>query len=827
MQPDRSASPTFQGLRTTLRPPRAVVVFDGNGDWLSHAACALHECGRVWGGSGFILIPHHDGKVLPALVRLAAAYDPDYVLNAEITIGQHEAMYPNVLRVTGDDGELMLGEQRSEALRHSLNTTMRDPSGRAARDLIAQACTPHRYMVPQPDGSEEPHEQLQVLSLSDDRFGGQQPLSRAPVAMGGYARLATGVPSEIQGMWGLAAAIHFGLGEPPSLPFADTSPASFNLARAVMDRALPSERRSRRFSDEDAAWISAWATSESGTLRVQPWQASRKHNLVVVGRSADDFALAQGWHVQFGNSYWIPEDPPMAKKVADQILWGLGQDLLSEAEYHDRQAVLVSTTLDDEQVQTIADDWVERRVRVFTSWVTEDGETVTGEEDAKEIPTPRVMHPDSLAFDEGGLLVVRDQYDVPLALPATTDEYGQIQLLVDLPPLAPGHPDLDSIPDITWQIDVDTADFRAPRMRGTPPQILQHAENARECFVRSSRNGLSCYSASWGFVMAGSSRIQAMAKPRLQFPSVLTWVSATAGANGLSTRFSPAGQRVEVLRRLWGGRLDLVQAWSGPLRPMLLAFHTNTKRTSDAFPEHDGVVLRTPDAYLSFAGMSRLCGAVDQAAAVELRGQVDHLCRLGVLRRGLILRCGSCLVFSFITVDDIRSTNVCHRCGATNPMSHERWGTPLTEPTWWYDLHPAARELLAADAGVGLLAAEYLRSKGRSYDDVSELEFFSGTDPVAEADLLAVVDGRIVLGEAKATPRLGTRPERVAKARKLATIAATVKADELLLCTSSSSTWSAADLAAIKSALGEAVPDVGMRPLIRTVTGLGSAPIEG
>ncbi|MFC7593692.1 hypothetical protein ACFQU3_00090 [Terrabacter sp. GCM10028922] len=765
------------------------------------------------------------GNVLPALVRLAAAYDPDYVVTAQTTIGQHEAMYPGALRVKGEDGEMLGGEQRTNALRYSLDSTMGDPNARAARDLIAAACTPHRYMMPRDDGGEEPHEQLEVLSLRDERFGGHQPLSRTPVALDADARLNTGVPADIQGAWGLAAAVRYGLGDPPVLPFEDASPIPFNTAKSVMRRALPSGRRYGPFSDEGDTWTSAWEPSESATVRVQPWQASRKQHLVVVGCSADDFALAQGWHVLFGNSFWIPEDPPFSEKVTNLVLWGLGQDMLSDIEYHHRQAVLTSTTLNNEQVQAVADNWVERRVRVVTSWVTEDGETVRDESGEKESPVPRLLRPDDLDFADGGLLVVRDQYDVPLALPATTDEYGQIKLLVDLPPLAPAHPDLDAIPEITWQIDVDTPDFRAPRMRGVSPQVLQHGENSRESFVRSSRNGLSCYSASWGLVMAGSTRTQAMAKPRLQFPSMVTWAGAMASAHGLSTRFSPAGQRVEVLRRLWGSRRHLTQDWSGPLRPMLLAFHTKVKRTSDAFPAHDGMVLRTPDAYLSFAAMSRLCCTAGQEATVELRGHVDRLCVLGVLRRGLILRCGSCFVFSFITVDDLRSTNACHRCGAANPLMRERWGTPLDEPTWWYDLHPAARELLAADAGVGLLAAEYLRSKARSYDDVSELEFVRGMDPVAEADLLAVVDGRVVLGEAKTTPKLGTRSERAAKAKKLATIAAAVRADELLLCTTSS-TWSAVDVAAISTALDEAIPEVAMRPSIRTIVGLGSVPLE-
>jgi hypothetical protein len=72
--------PTFQPLRAALRPPRAAVVFPGGDHWLSNAALALYSCRQIWGGSGFLLIPHHDGKVSRSLRRLARAYDPDYVL---------------------------------------------------------------------------------------------------------------------------------------------------------------------------------------------------------------------------------------------------------------------------------------------------------------------------------------------------------------------------------------------------------------------------------------------------------------------------------------------------------------------------------------------------------------------------------------------------------------------------------------------------------------------------------------------------------------------------------------------------------------------------
>jgi hypothetical protein len=801
-----------------------MVVFDGGGDWLSHAALTIYKCGQVWGGSGFLLVPHHHGKVNPALVKMAAAYDPDYVVAAQTTVAHYEAIYPDLLPVV-KEGKRLTGEERTEALRYSLDDIVNDGPARAARDLLATACTPHRYFLPGESGQpDELHEHEYHLSLADERFGGHHPLSRSPQPRDGVA--AAGVPPDRQGPWALAAAIHFGIASPPPLPFANVSPRDFDDLKNLIRRALPSARRLLPFSDEGEEWPSAWAPSETGTVRVQPWKARYKPNLIVVGGTADDFALARGWHVLFGNSYWIPEAPPFGKQVDDLLLWELGQDNFVRDRVPRPQVELTSTSLNEELIDGLIESWVDRRIRV-TTYRDDDGEpNVNRSTEDTEPPRPKRTQPIDLDFAHGGLLVVKDQYDLPLALPASIDEHGQISLLVDLPPLAPTHADLADRPDLTWQIDVDTAQFRVPRMRGISPRVLQVGDNAQDSFVRLSRGGLSCYSASWGFVAAGSTTVQAMAKPRLQFPSLLTWTGAMAEAQGLSTRFSPASQGVEVLRRLWGSRAALTEDWAGPLRPVFTGFHSKHNKSSAAFPDGDGVVIRVPEAFLSFRAMARLSGLGPDGDALPLRNDIDRLCGLGVIQRGLILRCAACKDLAFIPLDDARSTNTCRRCGAANPLTQGRWNHPIDEPTWWYDLHPAARELLAADAGVGLLAAQHLRRTARNYEDVSELEFVSGKDPIAEADLLAVVEGRVVLGEAKTTPTLGTKSQRTAKAKKIATIAATVQADEVLLCTTSTTEWSSTDLEAIKYALDSALSDIAVRPAIRTLTGLGTDVVE-
>jgi hypothetical protein len=48
----------------------------------------------LWGGYGFIYVPHAAGVIHPALARILNAYDPDYLVEARYTHGDFEAMEP-------------------------------------------------------------------------------------------------------------------------------------------------------------------------------------------------------------------------------------------------------------------------------------------------------------------------------------------------------------------------------------------------------------------------------------------------------------------------------------------------------------------------------------------------------------------------------------------------------------------------------------------------------------------------------------------------------------------------------------------------------------
>lgn len=123
-----------------------------------------------------------------------------------------------------------------------------------------------------------------------------------------------------------------------------------------------------------------------------------------------------------------------------------------------------------------------------------------------------------------------------------------------------------------------------------------------------------------------------------------------------------------------------------------------------------------------------------------------------------------------------------------------------------YDLHSTLREVINQDGDVPFLASQHLASHAqqrRSYDDCAELEIVRDGEPIAEFDLLAHVDGEVIVVEAKRAGELGrTATMRKATARKLALAARLLRADTVCLATSAAE-WNQTDVERVRSALSQ------------------------
>jgi hypothetical protein len=150
---------------------------------------------------------------------------------------------------------------------------------------------------------------------------------------------------------------------------------------------------------------------------------------VVVGTTADDFALAHGWHLLFGKGHWIPETNLPLEGSVRWVAWALGRDLINRPIDGYKGALLTSTSVPLDQLEQLAREWEGGGSMMVNSLDDEAIEASGKQPDVKARCTP----PDTLNWDHGGMLVIQEDYDLPLALPAERNDRGDINLLVDLP----------------------------------------------------------------------------------------------------------------------------------------------------------------------------------------------------------------------------------------------------------------------------------------------------------------------------------------------------------------------------------------------------------
>ncbi|WP_211253301.1 hypothetical protein, partial [Glycomyces tenuis] len=322
------------------------------------------------------------------------------------------------------------------------------------------------------------------------------------------------------------------------------------------------------------------------------------------------------------------------------------------------------------------------------------------------------------------------------------------------------------------------------------------------------------------------SRASKLAEPRLRRPSLATWADLAAKSSGRSMEYSPAGSRFMSLVRLWGSPESVAETMASPMLEVLRSFNPSAKSSREAYPGGEGVVLASGgsasqprEGYLYFKGIVQFHGGEPEV----LRDEVDALLKLGVLKRGLVLGCMHCGRVAFIAIDRLSQNNRCLRCDGSNPLTAASWNRDGIEPAWFYDLHPIVRDFLHENGEVPVLLSHHLRLNSRTYTDAPEMELFKEGKRVAEADLIALSDRRLLVAEAKSSNHL--RPKtgkgtRLGAARKKVRLATALHADEVVLATTHEA-WEDASIEAVKTAVGELTP-TWTAPQVRIITALGT-----
>jgi hypothetical protein len=151
----------------------------------------------------------------------------------------------------------------------------------------------------------------------------------------------------------------------------------------------------------------------------------------------------------------------------------------------------------------------------------------------------------------------------------------------------------------------------------------------------------------------------------------------------------------------------------------------------------------------------------------------------------------------------------------------ETWDKNEREQVWYYSLDQVIRELLRQNGEVPLLAVDHLRRKHRAALWSPELAVRMGRETV-ELDIVVIIDGRIIVGEAKSNGKLGNDRKNVTNAaERLVAAARSLFADEIIIATSTPS-WSPGTKEAVTASI-QAAWASGPQPRVTEITSVGAS----
>jgi hypothetical protein len=548
---------------------------------------------------------------------------------------------------------------------------------------------------------------------------------------------------------------------------------------------------------------SAWKPSLRGLTYVNNPRAERPVWLVV-GSEFSDFALSHALDRIDGYAVWLPT----AWLNSDSVFQSVARDQLSELRWrHQSEGSIV-------RLVTVSDDL--KQVHVACRDLAMRGWGIGPDDDDWLLPIAL----EQVVCEGRGHLVLEGDYDRDLALPVELRRDGDCIFATPMPAITPETSEMRDSPVPEWHVDIESSAHEMPRGRGLTGEALCQQTSSWPERLRSGRDGISVMSRSYGLIMAGATIRQSLARPKLQLPGFMRWVTTQARSAGLAVQISDAGHRANVAVRLWGDRATMADDLLRYFMFFKEFLCTKPQKTSDRYPDHDGCVIRG-EGYLTFEAAVRAM----QTSGLErtvIRDRLDEFTYGGILRRGVILRCRDCTNVQWILLSRLDRVTPCIRCSAEIPLARVSWNLPVEEPRWFYDLHPVVRELLSDHGDVAIFAGRQLRSEDKGVVVLPELSFSKNGTRLCEVDLVAGSRKLVMVGECKSSALIPLN-EREKKLKALAQTAACLRADRVMLAAGNPGNWEGEFLGELRSRLNSYTWVDGRYPQIQLMTGLRTA----
>jgi hypothetical protein len=809
----------YRTIGACLRAPRFVVAYRPGRDWIYTARRVVASVSRVWGGAGAAVLPVDEAGEAPRpLLDLLRAYDPDMVAGHVPILADLAEADPGVIdKAVGRFANA--GESPEEAWeRLSAEPLQGDGWDKLAVQVDAW-CSPSKGLD-QDASSYAPREVrwFERHPETDREFAVMPWMGDDKTFLLDLSSVDPALALMIETRVGALDPKARDRRHPVELPVEDE-----DLPHLVR-LAITGEARDERW-DLHTRYLTAIGVAVTGQppaaltgeeylantpfARTRRWltqvrTAPEPPIVCVIGDTAADHALAVLCDRLFHHGAWVPlgllnQDDSIGRSAKVSVY-----SLKHLAGAPDRPVLVTSASE--------APDVVERFIAEVDALLgIQNGDDAFG----PGLPSLQPLVPEELGRERGRCFLADPQFFALQQTVPVRDNAGEVSLLTPVQlPLPEAAERLGS--DLRWYIDVWLPGHLTPARTALPSRALHQymPGSIPDAIIRASRHGLAYPSANMGFVPAGGPPAGRLAHPLLRYPSAEQIFAGLAAGRGAAVERSDAGRRAVNAVELWGSSDAIITDLTGTTRQLLDAFlPPSGKRRGDY---GSGYAIRG-DGYLTFDLAAKALGADRE----NTRETLDRLLAINVLRRGLILNCERCRWEAFYPIEQVASSFTCAACIHASPLARGRWYKGDTEPAWNYGIDQVVRELLVQHGDLPLLAAADHRRGSSDFLWAPELIVEDAAGPV-ELDLCLIIDGRVIVGEAKSNGRLGAGSKGTGRAAtRLVRAAQVLTADEIVLATSAPN-WAPGTPAAMATALSTGWKR-GPAPKLIELTSLGKA----
>lgn len=733
-------SERFQTFITRLRPHRVAILIDiADRDWQNTCLSVIEFLSQIWGGYHSIIVPTDGNTIQDIFWALLSSFDPDVIL-------RYQKTGADLLRARPDEFSRIVASHFEQARAHGSDTNglesrIRESimKGVADQFSISPALEKQILIRLAPFHYEN---DLQTRSV---RAGASAdyPFTRVADVVGF-------VPSWSDAIFELENNLPAGREAPPTLWMA----AQVGIATRDYQTELQAKGVTcvpKYMNTESDSAIMKWGIQPGLTLgsntpfsftrlalaSVRATTARRYAipSLIIRGDTVSDFCLYYGLSRLHGRAIWLPSwfDPtsdssyPERMMVAARNLDDMG---LHE---HCQQISVISTSI----ATTTLQEMVARLSQHtwMSSFAVEDGNSGTFIRKIVEYP--------SKVYVKRNIDRITTHQIVDDSLPGFFESPVPSVLTHVNPQIH------------RWLAEIAFMNNETPRHPSlggylvTGPNLMD---------VRAGLDGVA-FQCPGALVRGDDIELQ-MLRVSVSLPGPEKIFRIALANCGYDCEVSDKGRYESETIRKFGGLGQAAYALRNSHTSRLLKEFLNTKGPTDGVYD-EGVFLGDKRRYLNFD-----CILKFQPNVAFARMLIDRYISMGVFYRGLVLKCHRCSDLGWFSIAEITQNFTCRRCSTNQQYTYPSWHYP-NEPSWFYKLDEMVYQMLRHNGDVTLLTLDALarESKG-SFQFAPELNIKpqSAAKWTLEIDTACIMNGKMIIGEAKSGDTLSTKGETSAQA---------------------------------------------------------------